>query len=94
MSAPRIKKHLAINDFLKIIAEENRLKTLRLLKDGKKCVSEIWQYLQIPQNLASHHLRILKTSGLISSQKEGLRVFYYLNRRTLRKNVRKLKNSL
>ena len=47
-------------EFLKIIAEENRLKILCTLKAGERCVCDIWQDLNIPQNLASHHLKILK----------------------------------
>lgn len=67
-------------EFLKIIAEENRLKILCILRDGEKCVCDIWQYLELPQNLTSHHLKILKDFDLISSKKDGLKVFYSLNK--------------
>lgn len=66
-------------EFLKIIAEENRLKILCILAHSEQCVCNIWQYLNIPQNLASHHLKVLKDFGLIKSRKEGLNVFYCLN---------------
>ena len=67
-------------DFLKIIAEENRLKILCILsKHDEKCVCEIWQCLNLPQNLTSHHLKVLKDFGLITSRKKGLNVFYALN---------------
>jgi len=67
-------------EFLKIIAEENRLKILCMLsKCDAMCVSDIWQYLAIPQNLTSHHLKVLKDFGLIAAQKRGLNVFYALN---------------
>jgi ArsR family transcriptional regulator len=66
--------------FLKIIADENRLKILCiLLKHGEKCVCEIWQYLAISQNLASHHLKVLKQFGLLTSRKDGLNIFYSIN---------------
>ncbi|PIR90151.1 ArsR family transcriptional regulator, partial [bacterium (Candidatus Gribaldobacteria) CG10_big_fil_rev_8_21_14_0_10_37_21] len=69
----------------KIIAEENRLKILCILRDGEKCVCDIWQYLELPQNLASHHLKILKDFDLISSKKDGLKIFYSLNKNIISK---------
>lgn len=62
-------------DFLKVISEENRLKILCILRKQEKCVCEIWQFLDLPQNLISHHLKVLKDSGLIDSRKEGTKVF-------------------
>lgn len=66
-------------DFLRVIAEDNRLKILCLLKNDEKCVCEIWQDLGISQNLSSHHLKVLKAFGLINFRKEGLKIFYTLN---------------
>lgn len=77
-------------DFLKIIAEENRLKILCILSHNEQCVCNIWQYLDIPQNLASHHLKVLKDFGLIKSRKEGLNVFYCLNGDNLTKSKKML----
>ena len=80
--------------FLKVVAEENRLKILYILKDGEKCVCEIWQYLDLPQNLTSHHLKILKDFGLIISRKDGLKVFYFLNEKTVNTKIKLLINYL
>jgi ArsR family transcriptional regulator len=49
-----------ITPFLKTVSEENRLKILCFLKSGEKCVYEIEQFLHLPQNLVSHHLKKLK----------------------------------
>ena len=70
---------------LKKISEPNRLKILCLLKDEEKCVCDIWQCLKLPQNLVSHHLKVLKNLGLITSRKEGLKVFYKLNQKVVKK---------
>lgn len=64
--------------FLKVISEENRLRILCMLQDDEKCVCDIWQYLDIPQNLTSHHLKVLKDAKLIQSRKDGVKVFYFL----------------
>lgn len=77
-------------DFLKIIAEENRLKILCILLHNERCVCDIWQYLNIPQNLTSHHLKVLKDFGLITSRKEGLNVFYSINNANLTKSKKLL----
>jgi DNA-binding transcriptional ArsR family regulator len=70
-------------EFLKIIAEENRLKILCMLLNGELCVCDIWQYLNIPQNLTSHHLKVLKDFGLLNARKEGLNVYYSINHANL-----------
>lgn len=79
----------AIN-FLKIISEKNRLRILCMLKNCPKCVCEIWPALDMPQNLASHHLGILKEAGLVKSNKSGLKVFYELNEKFLTKQLNNL----
>lgn len=72
-------------EFLKIIAEENRLKILCLLQSGERCVCEIWQFLDLPQNLTSHHLKVLKDFGLVDDRKNGLKVYYSINKKELLK---------
>jgi len=76
--------------FLKIISEKNRIKILCLLKKGEKCVCEIWQCLKLPQNLVSHHLKTLKDFNLISSRKEGVKIFYKLNKKVIKKYLKLL----
>ena len=77
-------------DFLKIMAEENRVRILCMLKNGPKCVCEIWPALDLPQNLTSHHLGILKEAELVISKKQGLKVFYELNDKNLNKQLTNL----
>lgn len=81
-------------NLLKILAEENRLKILCVLKNGERCVCDIWQGLDIPQNLVSHHLKVLKDAELINSHKDGLNVFYQINKPGVNKFNKLLKNFL
>jgi len=90
-SAKKIKQEV---EFLKIISEKNRLKILCLLKKGEKCVCEIWQYLKLPQNLVSHHLRILKDFDLISSRKKGVKIFYKINQKVVKRYLKLLNKFL
>lgn len=89
-----IAKLAKVVDFLKIIAEENRLKILCVLCKDEKCVCEIWQYLELPQNLTSHHLKVLKNFNLISSRKKGLNVFYRINKEVIKKYLSLLNSFL
>lgn len=79
------KELMRITEFLKVVSDENRLKILCILQKGEKCVCEIWQYLEIPQNLTSHHLKILREFKLILSRRDGLKVFYSINKKVVKK---------
>jgi len=46
------------------------------LKKGERCVCEIFPYLGEEQSNISRHLAALKRAGILSSQKEGVSVFY------------------
>ena len=81
-------------EFLKIISEENRLKILCLLREEEKCVCDIWQYLDLAQNLTSHHLKVLKDFGLVSSRQEGLKVIYSINKKVAKRFSKLLNNYL
>ena len=84
-----------VADLLKVVADENRLKILCcLLKNNEQCVCDIWKDLNITQNLASHHLKILKNVGLLSSHKEGLKVIYSINKVEMEKFQTLLNNVL
>jgi len=68
-------------ELLKVIAEENRLRILCILKKGEHCVCQIIEYLDLSQSLVSHHLKQLKDAGLIEDSKRGLWVYYSLTRK-------------
>jgi len=92
------KKSLSkIEDLAKVlnkISEKNRLKILCLLKDGPKCVCDIWQCLKHSQNLVSHHLAVLKELNLVSSKKKGRKIFYQLNEKVAKKYTKALNQIL
>ena len=81
-------------EFLKVVAEENRLKILCILRSGERCVCDIWQFLDLPQNLTSHHLKVLKDFGLVKDRKDGLRVYYSINKTKMSKFNSSLNNLL
>lgn len=70
-------------DMLKAIAEENRFQIIKLLSKESLCVCDIQEKLDMPQNLVSHHMAVLKKAGLIVSCRCGKNNFYSLNKQTI-----------
>jgi ArsR family transcriptional regulator len=66
-------------ELLKAIAEENRIKILRLLLKGDNYVNNIAEELKMKQYHVSRHLTILKKAGLVQALREGKRVKYKIN---------------
>jgi len=61
---------------LKTLSDTNRLRIVCLLLRGEKCVCEVEDELGISQQLASHHLNVLKESGILRVRKEGTSSYY------------------
>lgn len=61
---------------LKALADETRLRILESLLVQEKCVTELVRELRCPQPHISHHLRILRDSGLVEGLREGKQVCY------------------
>jgi hypothetical protein len=64
--------------FFKALADETRLKILKLLKVREMCVCEVMVALDLTQPTASHHLGILENVEILEKRKEGKWVFYRL----------------
>ena len=64
---------------LKALADANRLRILDTLMQGISCNGELNERLGLPSNLLSHHLRVLKKAGLITSRRDTVdgRWIYY-----------------
>lgn len=63
----------------KAFSDRNRLKILTFLSDGPKNVSSVADRLNVEENLASHHLRVLAAIGFLKNNKKGREVFYRIN---------------
>jgi ArsR family transcriptional regulator len=61
---------------LKALGQPTRLQILDLLKDGERCVCEIFPAIDQEQANVSKHLSILKQAGILESRKDGLRILY------------------
>lgn len=64
---------------LKALADETRLRILESLLVEEKCVSDLVRELGCPQPHVSHHLRILRDSGVVEGIREGKQVCYRIS---------------
>lgn len=63
----------------KALSDKNRLQILEFLSDGQRNVSDVADRLNVEENLASHHLRVLASLGFLKNDKKGREVYYMLN---------------
>jgi DNA-binding transcriptional ArsR family regulator len=61
---------------LRVLANEDRLLLLCQLTQGEACVSELEQSLGIRQPTLSQQLAILRTEQIVSTRREGKKIFY------------------
>jgi DNA-binding transcriptional ArsR family regulator len=60
----------------KSLSDENRLRILLCVGNGKKSVSRIVEELDLSQPLVSHHLKELKRTLLVKVEREGPFIYY------------------
>jgi len=70
----------SIDKMFKAFADENRLRILHLLSRGEQCVCDLMDVLKMGQSKVSRHLSYLRKSGLVNYRKEGLWVYYSLEK--------------
>lgn len=74
-----MKNHIKV---FRALSDETRLRIINLfIKTGKNlCVCELMDALKLPQYTISKSLQVLKNSNLVYYEKEGLWVYYKLNK--------------
>jgi regulatory ArsR family protein len=60
------------------LADETRLKIVKMLAEREMCVEELMGALRLAQATVSHHLLVLKEAGLVQADKRGRNVYYSL----------------
>jgi ArsR family transcriptional regulator, arsenate/arsenite/antimonite-responsive transcriptional repressor len=64
---------------MKALSDPNRVKIVKMLQYKTMCVCEMQAALGIAQPTVSKHLKLLEDAGLVTFQKDGLWVNYYLS---------------
>ncbi|GFO54701.1 transcriptional regulator [Geomonas sp. Red276] len=63
-------------EILKALAQPTRLKIVDFLRDGERCVCEIFPAIGEEQSNTSRHLNMMLAAGVLSRRKDGLKIFY------------------
>ncbi|MBY0356149.1 MAG: metalloregulator ArsR/SmtB family transcription factor [Rickettsiales bacterium] len=67
---------IPVADFLKLVANSNRLLILCRLAQSDACVSELEEALNLSQPALSQHLARLRQEGVLETRREGQQIFY------------------
>ena len=76
MSADRAAE---VATLLKALADPVRLRLVSLIAStdaGEACVCDLNAAFPLTQATVSHHLKVLRAAGLVTSQKRGVNVWY------------------
>jgi len=66
----------AVSEALKQLGDPTRLRIFWILCHLEECVTDIAAMMEMSSPAISHHLRLLKASGLIVSRREGKEMYY------------------
>jgi DNA-binding transcriptional ArsR family regulator len=61
---------------LRTLAHPHRLRMVQMLLQGDFTVGELAESCELPTPMASEHLRLMQRCGLLTSEKEGRKVYY------------------
>lgn len=65
-----------VADYFKLLADGNRLRIFLLLCHHEECVIKISSLMDMSSPAVSHHLRQLKSVGLITCHRSGKEMYY------------------
>ena len=70
---------MSFHDTFKALSDKTRRSILEKLRDGKMTAGDIASNFDMTAATVSHHLSVLRDSGLISDEKVGKNIYYELN---------------
>lgn len=72
------QEQIPCSTLLKTLADETRLSVVQILFEGPCYAGDLMRKLDIEQSLLSHHLKLLRDSGIVESERDGKAVLYRL----------------
>lgn len=85
-----------LTDFFKALSDSTRLKIVYYLQAAKnpRCVGAISKHINVSQSATSQHLRILRQSNLVISERKGYHIHYEINSEQLEAFITQLQGLL
>lgn len=73
---PKNEEFLLISDLFKQLSDPTRIRIFWLLCHCEECVMNLSALMEMTSPAVSHHLKQLRTAGLITSRRDGKEVYY------------------
>jgi DNA-binding transcriptional ArsR family regulator len=77
-------------ELFKILSVDRRIEIIELLKNGPMSVNALTETLGATQSAISQHLKVLKSVGLVTSERKGYWIYYTLDREVLERCRKRL----
>lgn len=73
---PKPEEFTAVADLFKLLGDSSRVRIFWILCHCEECVINLSAMMEMTSPAVSHHLKLLRASGLIVSRREGKEVYY------------------
>ncbi|MGF1438500.1 ArsR/SmtB family transcription factor [Bacillus thuringiensis] len=78
-----------VSEILRVLAHPIRIQMVhQLLKKNAVNVTELQQYLDMPQSTVSQHLGKLKSHKVVACERKGLEVFYRVDDENVKQTLK------
>ncbi|MEO6952622.1 MAG: autorepressor SdpR family transcription factor [Polyangia bacterium] len=67
------------NDVWRALSDPTRREVLRLLRDGSRTAGALAESFDVSKASMSHHFGVLKSAGLVRTERRGQSIVYSLN---------------
>lgn len=74
---------MQVESIAKALGDESRRKIVELLKDGELPASTIFEQFNYAAPTISRHLSVLKEAGVVSTRRNGVFIYYSLDKEAL-----------
>lgn len=73
---PKVEEFQTISELFRQLSDVTRIRIFWILCHCEECVMNISALMDMSSPAVSHHLKLLKSAGLIVSRREGKEVYY------------------
>ena len=73
---PKTEEFTVVSDLFKLLGDSSRIRIFWILCHCEECVTNLSVMMDMTSPAVSHHLKLLRGNGLITSRREGKEVYY------------------